>query len=39
VVVEVKDEEKGPLDYGTPPKTKKPRENTWIGRLWGNDWK
>jgi hypothetical protein len=39
VVTEVKDVERGPLDYGTPPKTKKPRENTWVSRLWGNDWK
>ena len=38
VVVEVEDEEKGPLDYGTPPKTKKPREKSRIQRLWGNDW-
>lgn len=34
-VVEVKDVEKGPLD-GKAPKNTKPRENTWIKRLWGN---
>lgn len=39
VVVEVKDVEKGSLDHGTPAQTKKPRENTWFGRLQGNDWK
>ena len=39
LVVEVRDEERGPLDYGTPPVTTKPKENTWAGRLWGNNWK
>lgn len=40
VMVAVKDDvEKGPLDYGVGPTTKKPRENTWVGRLWGNNWK
>lgn len=39
VVVEVQDDVTGPLDYGTRPKTRDPKENTWVGRLWGNDWK
>ena len=37
VVVEVKDEEKGPLDYPSPPKTKDP--NGLAEKLRGNNWK
>lgn len=39
VVVEVKDEEKGPLDYPAPPKTEKPKQNAFAGKLWSNNWK
>lgn len=40
LVVDVKDPEKGPqpLD-GKAPKNTRPRENTWIQRLWGDGWK
>jgi hypothetical protein len=40
LVVDVKDPEKGPqpLD-GRAPTNTRPRENTWIQRLWGDGWK
>jgi len=40
LVVDVKDPEKGPqpLD-GKAPKNTRPRENTWIQRMWGDGWK
>jgi hypothetical protein len=40
LVVDVKDPEKGPqpLD-GKAPTNTRPRENTWIQKLWGDGWK
>jgi hypothetical protein len=40
LVVDVKDPEKGPqpLD-GRAPTNTRPRENTWIQKLWGDGWK
>lgn len=40
LVVDVKDPEKGPqpLD-GKAPQNTRPRENTWIQKLWGDGWK
>lgn len=40
LVIDVKDPEKGPqpLD-GRAPTNTRPRENTWIQRLWGDGWK
>lgn len=40
LVVDNKDPEKGPQPLeGRAPKNTKPRENTWIQRLWGDGWK
>lgn len=36
--VQVVDIEKGPL-ANRAPRIDKPKENTWVQRLWGNDWK
>ncbi|KAK6397859.1 hypothetical protein LTR65_005107 [Meristemomyces frigidus] len=39
LVVDVdEDVEKGPL-AGRATKSTRPRETTWVQRLWGNDWK
>ena len=38
LVANEKDVEKGPLDRRAPKNTK-PRQRSWMARLWGNDWK